>query len=547
MSDLIKEIEKNEKDKKDKEKTVQYEIEEKKYEMIGKGSFSTVYLGKANIYKIENNEKIYLKNNVSIALKELKDATDANNLNEILISSELSDNSHINKMIGILNFDNKTYIAYEYCNGGDLRQYINYFHRFDEVLIQVIMNQIVNGLIEFFEKNIVHHDIKPENILLKFSDDIKDLDTIKEILKNKNKNNINNNSFQNNNQFERFHNEQAYYNNIVGMNMNNNINNNMIIINNNNINNNAINNNINNNYMNINNNVNNNIYNNNFINMNNNINQNFNNNINNYFNNANNNFINANNNPYQFQQNNYYPQNNFNNNFSLNNNNNNFAQPNYSSYNEYSNTTSNINQISTKNQNNNMFKFKNFLNILKESTEYKLSDFGLSKSKNEILKRNLSGSPLYMAPELFKLDSELSEIENKQVDIWALGVLAYELFFGKRPFEAFSIEQLSQMYENGIYLINLKALKDDKGNYIPMSKEFFHFLNRCLQKDPEKRANIYELRNSHFLNYDIVSFEKMNEKEFQDYLKGLVEVDNFNNFRININIDYSKEIQKRNM
>ena len=152
MSDLIKEIEKNEKDKKDKEKTVQYEIEEKKYEMIGKGSFSTVYLGKANIYKIENNEKIYLKNNVSIALKELKDATDANNLNEILISSELSDNSHINKMIGILNFDNKTYIAYEYCNGGDLRQYINYFHRFDEVLIQVIMNQIVNGLIEFFEK-----------------------------------------------------------------------------------------------------------------------------------------------------------------------------------------------------------------------------------------------------------------------------------------------------------------------------------------------------------------------------------------------------------
>ena len=330
------------------------------------------------------------------------------------------------------------------------------------------------------------------------------------------------------------------------MNMNNNINNNMIIINNNNINNNAINNNINNNYMNINNNVNNNIYNNNFINMNNNINQNFNNNINNYFNNANNNFINANNNPYQFQQNNYYPQNNFNNNFSLNNNNN-FAQPNYSSYNEYSNTTSNINQISTKNQNNNMFKFKNFLNILKESTEYKLSDFGLSKSKNEILKRNLSGSPLYMAPELFKLDSELSEIENKQVDIWALGVLAYELFFGKRPFEAFSIEQLSQMYENGIYLINLKALKDDKGNYIPISKEFFHFLNRCLQKDPEKRANIYELRNSHFLNYDIVSFEKMNEKEFQDYLKGLVEIDNFNNFRININIDYSKEIQKRNI
>ena len=45
--------------------------------------------------------------------------------------------------------------------GGGLEEYINYFHIFDEALIQTIMNQIVNGLIELFTQNIVHHDIKP--------------------------------------------------------------------------------------------------------------------------------------------------------------------------------------------------------------------------------------------------------------------------------------------------------------------------------------------------------------------------------------------------
>ena len=552
------------KEKKNKNREY-YEVEKKKDKLIGKGAFNSVYLGKADVYKIINDQKYYTKKGVLIALKELNNNYDASIFNEILISSKLSDNNNIVKMIDLIDIDNKKYIAYEYCNGGDLRQYINYFHTFDETLIQIIMNQIVNGLIEFFEKNIVHHDIKPENILLKFSDDIKNSEQfINEILKNKNNSqqnintsDINNNSLQNNNPFQINPNSLDYNNNAMNMNIFNNINNNMIMMNNNNMNNN-----MNNNLMNINNNINfninNNIYNN-FSNMNNNVNQNFNigNNNNNYFNNGQNNIINQNYNPCQFQQNNnyiqnnyfvqnnYYVQNNFNSNSSLNDINNS-NDSNFIYHN--SSTNNNINIVSPKNQNdiksnNNLFSFGKFKVILKESTEYKLSDFGLSKSKADIVKRNISGSPLYMAPELFKIDSELSEIENKEVDIWALGILAYELFFGKRPFEAYSIQELSDMFEQGIYIINLK---DEQGKERSISKEFFHFLNRCLQKNPEKRANIYELKNSNFLNYDISSFEQMKQIELMGYLKGLAEVDNFGNFKININVDYLKEIKKKN-
>jgi len=114
-----------------------------------------------------------------------------------------------------------------------------------------------------------------------------------------------------------------------------------------------------------------------------------------------------------------------------------------------------------------------------------------------------------MSPELFRPETKLSDIENKQVDIWALGVLAYELFFGKRPFEAFSIEELSKMYDRGTFEIDLESTKDKT-----ISKQFFNFLNMCLQKDPKKRANLAKLKDSDFLNYHINSLEKMDGIKF---------------------------------
>ena len=113
-----------------------------------------------------------------------------------------------------------------------------------------------------------------------------------------------------------------------------------------------------------------------------------------------------------------------------------------------------------------------------------------------------------MSPELFKIDSNLTDIENRKLDIWALGILAYELFFGKRPFEAFSLDELSQMFDRGIYFIDLNLTKEKK-----ISKEFFIFLNKCLQKDPINRANILELKECDFLNFNIdlsYSFWKLN-------------------------------------
>ena len=131
-----------------------YKIEEKE---LGKGAFGIVHLGTI----IEDKQKI--------ALKELPDQMGNEELesisNELEISSKL-DNRNIVRMLEIVNLGGKLYLAYELCNGGDLRKYMNYLKTFDEELIQIIMIKIINGLKELHKKRVIHHDIKPENILI---------------------------------------------------------------------------------------------------------------------------------------------------------------------------------------------------------------------------------------------------------------------------------------------------------------------------------------------------------------------------------------------
>ena len=632
-------------------------------ETLGKGAFGTVYLG------LIEGKDIRQK----IALKELPKKMGEEEIqsisNELDISSKL-DNRNIVRMLEIVDIDNQKYLAFELCNGGDLRKYMNYLETFDEELIQIIMIKIINGLNVLHEKRVIHHDIKPENILIQLFYNNKELkeneieqkvNYIKTIINKRkahkhhknyiqNNNNINyiNNNNQNNNIFNdnippmimqnndlnnnqnmmnnfplnmniiNFQNQNDFQQKIFNMmNLNNNMNqNNYMMSQNNNIN---QNNNMmsqnnymmkqNNNVMNQNNNMmNQNNYmmnqDNNIMNQNNyEINQNTNvMNQNNKMFNQNCNFINQNNNM-MTQNNNMMNQNNNNmnlnyinmnqnfNNINPNNNNminqncniinqnNNMMNQNYNSINQnyiiinqntintnnnmmvpnnILNQNNNIINNNILNQKNNIENQNNIINenininnkkalikeekleelddeeyILKElkNAQYKLSDFGLSKLKDETIDKNLCGSPLYMSPELFNPDPSFRTIENFKVDIWAVGVLAFEMFFGRRPFEAYSIDELSRMYKKEEYFIDLEG---------KISKEFFCFLNMCLQKDPKKRANVNQLSNSNFINRTFDSFEVMDKKQLINDLGNSAKIDNKGNIILNIDKIYLK-------
>ena len=525
-----------------------YIIENK---ILGKGAFGKVYLGTIK----EKEQKVALKE-LPKEVENDKEALESIS-NEIQISSTL-DNTNIVKMLEITEIGNKQYLIYEFCNGGDLRQYMNHFGNFDEELIQIIVIKLINGLFELRDKKVVHHDIKPENILIqlfpekKFTKEIEvEIESIKEFTKKKKKI-INNNN--------------PPYNNIQNSPLNN-----LYYMNNNNMNN------MNNMY---------NMYNmsnmynmynmNNMVNMNNMYNMNYMNNqimpigeTPNYIsynqnpanfqtpfnqNNINSqvpnnfqtpNFYNSNQTAGNFQPNftNINPsmfQNNYINNintfpsFNINNqiNQNNIINP-IQNNNNLNNNNQNNNNINNQNNNNinqnnsNTEREKEIIDILKKA-EYKLSDFGLSKIRNDIKARNLAGSPLYMSPELFNPSASIKTIENYQVDIWALGVLAFEMFFGRRPFEAFSIDELSKMYKKQTYYINL--------DNITISKQFFSFLNMCLQKDPVKRADVKKLKNSKFVNEAFEGIIQLNREELLECLGNKVQIDEKNN-NIYLSID----------
>jgi serine/threonine-protein kinase ULK/ATG1 len=69
-------------------------------------------------------------------------------------------------------------------------------------------------------------------------------------------------------------------------------------------------------------------------------------------------------------------------------------------------------------------------NILYNKGVFKLADFGLAKYVDHEcqLLRTQAGTPFYMAPQIL-----LREKYTSKCDIWSLGIIYYQLLFGKFP------------------------------------------------------------------------------------------------------------------
>ena len=324
--------------------------------VLGKGSFGTVYLG----VDLANDRYVSLKK-IPPEIKE--DPQKINALsNEILISAGV-DNINLVKILDLTDIGTDKYIVYEFCNGGDLRRYLRYFKRFDERAVQYFMMQVLNGLKELHEKKIIHHDLKPENVLVELIPfEVKDNKNIEE--KKKFEKDVDN--------ILQLTDKKRYQN--------------------------------------------------------------------------------------QF----------------------NISNSNY----------------------NNMNKEKEIVYNTLLKSKIKVSDFGLSKFKEDNNEKMLGGSPLYMDPNLFEPNVEIKTIENEKVDIWAIGIFAYELFFGKRPFNSpsQSLKELIQILKIGVYYIDLKECGK-------VSKQFLSFLNMCLQRPQKIRPNVQELLFSEFITRDPNNFE----------------------------------------
>jgi Protein kinase domain len=106
----------------------------------------------------------------------------------------------------------------------------------------------------------------------------------------------------------------------------------------------------------------------------------------------------------------------------------------------------------------------------------RITDFGLAVVSEELRgEEALAGTPAYMAPE---------QLTGKEVtprsDIYALGLVLYELFTGKRVFEAKSIHELMQLHEKSTPPTPSSRVKE-------IDPQVERVIMRCLEKDPKAR------------------------------------------------------------
>ena len=133
----------------------------------------------------------------------------------------------------------------------------------------------------------------------------------------------------------------------------------------------------------------------------------------------------------------------------------------------------------------------------------KLGDFGIAKGFQKTMDKakTMVGTPYYLSPEI---------LENKpydsKSDIWALGVLLYEMMTFKMPFNANSLPMLS--------------VKIMRGNYIPpptiYTKDLRELVAKCLTVDAKMRPTIDEILKTPLIQNRIRSFldEVQYNKEF---------------------------------
>lgn len=112
-------------------------------------------------------------------------------------------------------------------------------------------------------------------------------------------------------------------------------------------------------------------------------------------------------------------------------------------------------------------------NILIHRGVHKIGDFGISRVLDDLSSTFSHGTPLYMSPEF------ISSIPyDFKADIWALGIIFYEILMLRPPFEARTISDLARAIRRGEF--------EPVRGFPP---EFDQLVATCLEKEPAARPD----------------------------------------------------------
>lgn len=114
--------------------------------------------------------------------------------------------------------------------------------------------------------------------------------------------------------------------------------------------------------------------------------------------------------------------------------------------------------------------------MLNRRGEVVIMDFGLAAIADQLTGMEArNGTPAYMSPEQLKG----SEVTGRS-DIYALGLVLYELFTGRKPYEAKSIQELIGKQESSDFTSVMSIAADSDASVDKV-------IRRCLDPEPSKR------------------------------------------------------------
>src|SRR5205807_7430814 len=117
--------------------------------------------------------------------------------------------------------------------------------------------------------------------------------------------------------------------------------------------------------------------------------------------------------------------------------------------------------------------------MIDEHGNARILDFGLAGLAEEFREDELhAGTPAYMAPE--QLDGRTFTVRS---DIYALGLVLYELFTGRKAFEASTLNELIKLRRSDATPTTPTSIVKDLDPLIEK------VIDRCIQKDPSQRPS----------------------------------------------------------
>ena len=133
----------------------------------------------------------------------------------------------------------------------------------------------------------------------------------------------------------------------------------------------------------------------------------------------------------------------------------------------------------------------------------KIGDLNVSKITKSNMARTQTGTPYYIAPEIWK-----DKPYDYKCDIWSLGCIIYEICTSRPPFRGTSLAELGNNILRGYYL-----------PFSGFSNDIKNLIAKMLIVDPIKRASINELLNSEIIKRKINSLGGNNIINIKDNSK----------------------------